>query len=58
MQQYAIIIRADGTIPFDDDVSEEHKTAMLGHLTQMGHVIQRDLVSNEWVSLNHDKSDV
>lgn len=40
MQQLAIIIRKDGAVPFDDGLHPDHKTAMLGHLAQLGHTVQ------------------
>lgn len=35
-----IIIRADGTIPFDTDVLEIHKQAMLDYLRSEGLVVE------------------
>jgi hypothetical protein len=32
-----IVIRADGTVPFDDDVTEEHRAQTLAWLTDNGH---------------------
>jgi hypothetical protein len=34
----ALVIKADGTIPFDAD--HPHKEAILGHLVATGHVIE------------------
>lgn len=40
-QQFGIVIRADGTVPFDAEVSEEHKVAILGHLVNTGHILDK-----------------
>ena len=53
MVQYGIVIRADGTIPFDADVSPAHKTAMLGTLTQMGYKCVQDPKTGDWKIPNH-----
>jgi hypothetical protein len=34
-----IVIRADGTVPFDDDVPEANKAATLKHLIDEGHSV-------------------
>lgn len=39
MQQLGIVICADGSVPFDEGVHPDHKTAMLGHLAQLGHQV-------------------
>jgi hypothetical protein len=36
----ATVIRADGTVPFDDDVSEGHRALHLAHLVQSGHHVE------------------
>lgn len=41
MAQYGIIIRADGTVPFDTEVDDGHKQAMLGHLVAAGLTVQK-----------------
>lgn len=41
-QHFAIVIRKDGTVPFDDDVDPDHKATMLGHLLEMGHSVKRN----------------
>lgn len=44
MRGYIVIARKgdDGVtrIPFDPDVHEDHRKAMLGHLTDAGHVLE------------------
>jgi hypothetical protein len=35
-----IVIRADGHVPFDDDVSEEHRAHMIAHLVGLGHHVE------------------
>jgi len=37
---FGIIIRADGTVPFDDDLHPDHKRAIIGHLVEMGHELE------------------
>lgn len=36
----AIVIRPDGTVPFDADLDPAHKRTILGHLIEMGHTVQ------------------
>lgn len=40
-QHFAVVIKADGSIPFESDVHPAHKAAMLGHLTMQGHAVKR-----------------
>jgi hypothetical protein len=37
-QLLGIVIRADGTVPFDDAVTEEHRAHTLAWLTDHGHI--------------------
>lgn len=39
-QLIGIVIRADGTVPFDKDVPEQTREHMIRHLAQMGHTVQ------------------
>ncbi len=34
---FGIVIRADGTVPFDADLHPDHKAAILSHLRDSGH---------------------
>jgi hypothetical protein len=36
----AIVIKQDGTVPFDHDLPDEHRVAMLGDLADMGHTLK------------------
>lgn len=36
-QLLGIVIRADGTVPFDEGLHPTHRAAMLAHLTDLGH---------------------
>lgn len=38
--RFAIVIKPDGTVPFGEGLSEEHRLAMLGQLTLDGHTVQ------------------
>ncbi len=35
-----IVIRADGSVPFDDDVHPDHRAQMIAHLVGMGHHVE------------------
>lgn len=35
-----IVIRADGTVPFDDEVSHEHRSQTITHLIDSGNEIK------------------
>jgi len=35
----AIVMRKDGTVPFDDDVPEDHRAIIMGALVANGHEI-------------------
>lgn len=35
----SIVIRSDGTVPFDADLHPDHKRAMIGHLVETGHTL-------------------
>jgi hypothetical protein len=37
-----IVVRADGTVPFDDDLHPDHKAWMIGQLVEAGHSVQVD----------------
>jgi hypothetical protein len=37
---FAIVIKADGAVPFDEGLSAEHRREMLGHLIEMGHQVE------------------
>lgn len=39
MAQYGIIVRADGTVPFDEDLPSVHKERILGKLVSAGHTV-------------------
>lgn len=39
-QMVGIVIRADGTVPFDDDVPHHIRAQMLAHLTDLGHSLE------------------
>ncbi len=39
---YGLVIRADGTVPFDDELHADHKHAMIGHLVAQGHSVKMD----------------
>lgn len=36
----AVVIRKDGTVPFDEHVPDHVREHMIRHLAQMGHTIQ------------------
>jgi hypothetical protein len=36
-QGFGIVIRADGSVPFEDDVHPDHKAHMIAHLVSQGH---------------------
>jgi hypothetical protein len=46
-QHYGVIIRADGTVPFDDEVSTVHRQAMIEGLKAMGHDVYYCPIANE-----------
>lgn len=35
-----IVIRADGTVPFDDDCSSDVRAHILAHLADKGHTVE------------------
>lgn len=37
---FGVVIRADGTVPFDDDLHPDHKNAIVTHLIAMGHTLE------------------
>jgi hypothetical protein len=39
-QHFAVVIRADGSVPFDNDVHPDHRKTILGHLVAAGHNVQ------------------
>ena len=39
-QHVGIVIRKDGTVPFDADLDPAIKTHILGHLVETGHVLE------------------
>lgn len=47
MQQFGAVIRADGTVPFDDDVSTVHRQAIIDMLKVNGHDVIYDPQTNE-----------
>jgi hypothetical protein len=55
--QIGIVIRADGTVPFDDEVQEEHKHAMLGYLLEQGHAVAKQ-DDGSWKIANFDPNAV
>lgn len=36
----AVVIRKDGTVPFDDDVSASDRAHMIAHLADQGHQLE------------------
>lgn len=40
-QQLMVVVDADGTVRFDDDVADEHRNAIIAQLTDRGHVHER-----------------
>ncbi len=40
-QQLMVVVDADGTVRFDDDLADEHRNAIIAHLTDRGHVHER-----------------
>lgn len=48
-----IVIRADGSVPFDADLHPDHKAAMIAHLQETGHEFehQRDDDGNHFLVL-------
>ena len=39
MGNLGVVIRKDGTVPFDDDVHPEVRAAVIAHLVDKGHVL-------------------
>jgi len=39
-QIHALVIRKDGTVPFDDDVPEDHRAHYLAFLADNGHTVE------------------
>jgi hypothetical protein len=37
---FGIVIRADGSVPFDDDVHPDHRAHMIAHLVGLGHHVE------------------
>lgn len=37
---FGIVIRADGSVPFDDDIHPDHKAHMIAHLVSQGHHVE------------------
>ena len=35
-----IVVRRDGTVPFDDDLHPDHKAWMIGQLVEAGHNVK------------------
>lgn len=54
MQHYGVIIRADGTIPFDDDLETVHRQAIIQGLKDMGHDVFYDPKTNQHKVRNAD----
>ena len=48
MAQLGIVIRANGTIPFDEGFHPEHQALVLGHLLSTGHVLEKHPETGEW----------
>jgi hypothetical protein len=35
-----IVIKADGKVPFDPDLHPDHRRAIIGHLSDLGHTLE------------------
>lgn len=53
-QQYGIIIRADGTVPFDIELDTVHRQAIIEGLKTQGHDIFYDPETNTHKIRNHN----
>lgn len=53
-QHFGYVVRADGTVPFDDEVSSVHRQMILNAIKAEGHDIYYDPVSNEHKIRNHN----
>jgi hypothetical protein len=56
-----VIIRADGTVPFDEGCHPDVRAAILTHLTDQGHTVEpikgtRHLKIQGWVAPSHGQS--
>lgn len=52
MARLGIVIRADGTIPFDEGFHPDHQELVLGHLLQEGHDLVKDPETGGWKIAN------
>lgn len=57
-QLHGVVIRADGTVPFDADVPEHHRERTLRWLAEQGHTIKdvpgtRHVQIQNWTAPNH-----
>lgn len=37
---FAVVVKADGSVPFDKDVHPDHKRHMIGMLVEAGHAVK------------------
>lgn len=54
MQHYAVIVRADGTVPFDVELDTIHRQAIIEGLKSQGHDVYYDGETNEHKIRNHN----
>lgn len=53
---YAVIVRADGTVPFAHDLHPDHKRAIMGHLLEAGHEVVHEEGTGRVYIRNYDPS--
>lgn len=58
MAQLGVVIKRDGTVPFDEGLHPEHQAQILGYLLLEGHQLEKHPDTGLWKIANYTPPDI